>query len=89
MIESIEKLNSKEIKPYLMHLHFNAYLLKDSFQMWVITLKDHQDKVLRKLDETTIAKKLRLGINFTREAFNLRKKAIGIGLIKPKHQCKY
>ena len=31
MIESIAKINNTEIKPYLMHLCFNAYLLKKVF----------------------------------------------------------
>ena len=54
------------------------------FGCGVIDLKDHQPEEFRKLHETTIAKKLRLGSNFPREALNSRKNAVGLGLIKPK-----
>ena len=33
MIESIAKLNNTEINPYLVHLYFNAYLLKKVFRV--------------------------------------------------------
>ena len=85
MIESIANLNNTEIKPYLMCLYFNASLLKKVFfGCGLINLKDYQDKILRKLYETTIAKKLRLGSNFPRAALCSRKNALWIGLIKPK-----
>ena len=47
-------------------------------------ITNNQDKELRKLYETTIAKKLRLGSNFPRAAMHSRKSAVGIGLVKPK-----
>ena len=31
MIESIKNLNNTGINPYLMHMHFNAYLTKKAF----------------------------------------------------------
>jgi len=85
MIESIAKLNNTEIKPYLMHLYFNACSLKKVFfGCGVIKITNNQDKELRKLHETTLAKKLRLGSNFLRAAMHSRKSAVGIGLMKPK-----
>ena len=47
-------------------------------------ISKQQDKELRRLYETTLAKKLRLGSNFPRAAMHSRKSAVGIGLIKPK-----
>ena len=58
MIESIAKLNNTEITPCLMHLYFNAYLLKKVFfGCGVIKKINNQDKELRKVYETTLAKK--------------------------------
>ena len=54
------------------------------FGCGVIKIKDHQDKSLRKLHETTIAKKLRLGSKFPRSALHSRNTAVGIGFVKPK-----
>ena len=35
IIESIAKINNTEIKSYLMHMHFNAYLVKkEIFWVW-------------------------------------------------------
>ena len=80
-----KKLNYTGINPYLMHMHFNAYLMKKVFfGCGIIELKDQQDRVLRKMHETTIANKLRLGNNFLRAALCSRKNAIGIGMIKMK-----
>ena len=77
MIESIENLKNKEIKPYLMSLHFNAHLLKKTFVgCWVIKLKHHQDNALRKWHEATIAKNLRLGCKFPRATLHSRKNAM-------------
>ena len=85
MIESIAKLNYTEIKPYLMHFYFNAYFLKKFFfGGGVIKMLKRQNKELRKLYESTIAKKLRLGSNFLRAALHSRKNAVGIGLIEQK-----
>ena len=42
MIESIAKLNNTEIKPYLMHLYFNAYLLKKVFFGYGVIKLTHQ-----------------------------------------------
>ena len=47
-------------------------------------ITNNQDKELRKLYETTLAKKLRLGSNFSRAAMCSRKSAVEIGLVKPK-----
>ena len=67
IIESIAKLNSADIKPHLKHLHFNTRLMKKMFVgRGTIELKYQQNRVLRKLHETIIAKKLRLGRNFLR-----------------------
>ena len=74
-----------EIKPYLMCMDFNAYLMKKMFfGFGIIELKDQKDRALIKLHETTIAKKLRLESNFPREASCSRKNAVEAGLIKPK-----
>ena len=44
MIESIEKLNTIEIKQHLACLHFNTHLLKKAFSWCGVTnLKDRQD----------------------------------------------
>ena len=68
-----------------MYLYFNAYLLKKVFfECRVINLSKEQDKELRRMYETTLAKKLRLGSNFPRTALYSRKNAVEIGLIKPK-----
>ena len=54
-----------------MHLYFKACLLNKLFVgRGVIKIKDHQDKKLLKLCETTIAKKLRLGSNFSRASLH-------------------
>ena len=77
IIESIAKLNNTEIKPYLMHLYFNAYLLKKVFfGCGVMKITNNQDKELKKSYETTIAKKLRHGSNFPRAAMYSRKSAV-------------
>ena len=87
MIESIAKLNDTEIKPYLMHLCFNACLLKKIFfGCVVIKLKDRQDKELQKLHKTTINKKLILGSNFPRASFCSKNNAVGTCLIKRKQR---
>ena len=52
----------------------------------IIELKDQQEIVLREIHETTIAKKLRLGSNFSRETLYSRKNILGIALIKPKKE---
>ena len=50
MIDSIEKINNTEIKPYLICLCFNACSLeKVMFWCRLIKLKDYQYKQLRKL----------------------------------------
>ena len=68
-----------------MCLHLNAHLLKKVFfGCGVIKILKRQDKELRKLNKNTIAKKLRLGSNFTRAELYSRKSAVRIGLIKPK-----
>ena len=85
MIKSIAKLKNTEIKPYLMCLYFNMCLLKKFFfGSGVIKLLKRQSKELRKLHESAISKKLRLGSNFPRAALHSRKKSFGIGIIKPK-----
>ena len=58
MIESIAKLNNTEIKPHIMYLYFNAYLLKKVFfGCEVMKITNNQDKELRTLYETALAKK--------------------------------
>ena len=85
MIDSIAKFNNTEIKLHLINVHFNACFLKKMFfGCGVINLKDRQYKELRKLHETKIAKKLRLGSNFPRVALHSRKNAVEIGLINRK-----
>ena len=77
MIKSIAKLNSIEIKTYLMHLYFNACLLKKVFfGCGAINIKDFQYKTLRNFHETKISKMLRIGSNFPREELHLKRKAI-------------
>ena len=59
MIESIARLNRTDIKTYLMCLYFNAYFLKKVFfGCRVMKISKQQDKELRRLYETTLAKKL-------------------------------
>ena len=62
-----------------MHVCCNNY-----FGQGAIKLKDHKDKVLRKMHETKIAKELRVRSNFLRAALYSRENATWIGLIMPK-----
>ena len=84
-IEPIAKLNTIDIKHYLICLYFKTRLLKKVFFVCgVIKLIDHQDKALRKLHETNIDKKLRLGCNFPRAKCYWGKNSVGMYSIKQK-----
>ena len=77
IIESIAKINNTEIKICLPGLHFNACLIKKVFfGRGVINLADRKDKELRKLYETAISKKIRVGSNFPRASLYSRKNAV-------------
>ena len=64
---------------------FNACLTKKKkFGCVIIELKYQKDRIIRKMHETIIVKKLRLWINFLIAALRSRNNAVGIGLIKLK-----
>ena len=68
-----------------MNFYFNECLInKVFFGCGIIELKDQKDRILRKMNKTIIAIKLRLGSNFPKAALCLRKNTLGIGLINPK-----
>ena len=68
-----------------MHVHFNADLMKKvGFGCGMIDLKEEQDRVLRKLHETTMSNKLRLGSNFPRAALCSRNNEVRMWMIKSK-----
>ena len=85
IIESIAKINNTEIKSYLMHMHFNAYLVKkEIFWVWNNWAQRATRYNYKKIHEIIIAKNLRLGSNFPRASLYSRKNSVGIGLINPK-----
>ena len=85
MIEAVFKLkNAKMVMPTT-HLHYNMHLIKKAhFGCRIVHLTECQEKVLKKICEPILLKKLGLSENFPRSVLCSRKNALGVGLLAPR-----
>ena len=83
MYEAMAKLNSIVIKPQLVYLYFNAYLIKKVFFRYrIVKLHKEQTRILQKMYEKIIIKKLGVGENFPQVVLYSKRNTVGYGLVK-------
>ena len=83
MYKAIAKLNSTVMKPQLVYLYFNTYLIKKVFfRCRIIKLYKEQTRILQKMYGKIIIKKLGVEENFLRGVLYSRRNTVGYGLVK-------
>ena len=82
---AIHKLKQTVMKPGVMYLYFNVYLLKSVFFGYqIVKLSIKQEEKLQKKHKATILQKMKLRITFPGAVLYSRRNVIGIGLIRSK-----
>ena len=85
MLEAMYKLKNATMVVSTASMYYNMYLIKKVyFGCGVISITSQQERILKKIYEPIILKKLGLSENFPRAVLYSRKTALGVGLIAPR-----
>lgn len=85
MIEAMHKLKNETMAIITASMNYNMCLIKkDYFGCGMMSLAPQQEKILKKICEPIILKKLGLSQNFPRTVLHSRKSALGVGLLVPR-----
>ena len=84
MREAMCKLERVLLSIVNAHMYYNMYLIKKVyFGCDIMKLMPNQEKILMKISEKVLLKKMGLSEKFLRMMLYARKSALGVGLIKP------
>jgi len=84
MQEALCKLKSVLLSIANAYMYYNMYLMrKVYFGCGIITLMPNQEKILIKISESILLRKIGLSKKFPTKMLYIRKLALGIGLMKP------
>ena len=82
MEECIEKFSNTLMHVQITHLHMNSYFMsKFYFGCGIMDVTGPQDKELRRIHETPLARKLGLGSKFPRKMLCGRVTAMDVGIV--------
>ena len=85
MLEAMYKLKNATMVVSTASMYYNMYLIKKVyFGCGVISIMFQLERILKKIYEPIILKKLGLSENFPRAVLYSRKTALGVGLIAPR-----
>jgi len=85
MKDAISKLKNTTIATSTASIYYNMYLIKKVYYgCGILTINKSQEKILRKIYEPVILKKMGLSVKFSRDILHTRQMALGVGLMSPK-----